>query len=68
MVGIIGSLLVVIFSFSFGLVIGAMVLNGGLYVVLLKLSNEPQLLNRTNVLPKAISNKKTSALCYEDKS
>lgn len=64
MLGIIGSLLVVIFSFSFGLVIGAMLLNGILYVVLIKLVNQPRLLDVAQVFPKIISNKKTSLLSY----
>lgn len=66
MLGIIGSLLVVIFSFSFGLVLSAAVFNVVLYVLLLKVTNQPHLLNFAKVFPKAISNKKTTALNYED--
>jgi hypothetical protein len=66
MLGIIGSLLVVIFSFSVMLVLGALITNGILYVVLIKLTNQPQILNVQNVFPQAISNKKTSALQYEE--
>jgi len=66
MLGVIGSLLVVIFSFSLMLVLGALIINGILYVVLIKLTNQPQVLNFQNVFPQAISNKKTSALYYED--
>lgn len=66
MLGVIGSLLVVIFSFSFGLVLGAILLNGILYVILLKLANQPHLLHIGKVFPKAMSNKKTTALNYED--
>jgi len=66
MLGVIGSLLVVIFSFSFALVLGAAVFNGVLYVLLLKVTNQPHLLHFSKVLPKAISNKKTTALNYED--
>ncbi|HEX9825388.1 MAG TPA: hypothetical protein VGA80_02230 [Flavobacteriaceae bacterium] len=66
MLGVIGSLLVVIFSFSAMLVLGALIINGTLYVALLKLTNQPQVLNFQNVFPQAISNKKTSTLYYED--
>jgi len=66
MLGVIGSLLVVIFSFSLVLVLGAAVMNGILYVVLLKLTNQPHLLHIGKVFPRSISNKKTSLLNYED--
>ena len=66
MAAVIGSLLVVIFSFSLLLVLGAIVVNLTLYVLLLKLTHQPQLLNLQKVFPTAISNKKTSALHYED--
>lgn len=66
MMGVIGSLLVVIFSFSFALVLGAIVLNITLYVVLLKLTLQPHLLHFAKVFPAAISNKKTTAINYED--
>lgn len=64
MIGVIGSLLVVIFSFSFSLVIGAMFLNGILYVVLIKLVNRPGAFDMVPVFPKSISNKKTNLLRY----
>ncbi|WKX76936.1 hypothetical protein Q5W13_01865 [Zobellia laminariae] len=66
MLGVIGSLLVVIFSFSLVLVLCAAITNGILYVVLLKLTNQPHLLYIGKVFPKSISNKKTSLLNYED--
>ena len=66
LLGIIASLLTIIFSFSFTLVLGAMLLNGILYGVLLKLTNEPDLLHWGRVLPRAISNKKTNLLHYTD--
>nr|WP_299801208.1 hypothetical protein [uncultured Maribacter sp.] len=66
MLGVIGSLLVVIFSFNLVLVLGAALINGMLYVVLLKLTNRPHVLHIGNVFPKAISNKKTTLLNYED--
>jgi len=66
MMAVIGSLLVVIFSFSLSLVLGAVLINATLYVILLKLTNQPHLLNIGKVFPKAISNKKTTALNYEN--
>lgn len=66
MAAVIGSLLVVIFSFSFLLVLGGIGVNMTLYVLLLKLTHQPQLLHVQRVFPTAISNKKTSTLRYED--
>lgn len=66
MLGVIGSLLVIIFSFSLLLVIGAMVVNALLYAFLIKMADQPQLLQFSKVFPQAISNKKTSQLHYED--
>lgn len=66
MLGVIGSLLVVIFSFSLFLVVGAVAFNLSLYSVLLRLAHRPQLLNVAKVFPSAISNKKTTDLGYED--
>ena len=64
MLGVIASLLVIIFSFSFGFVLGAMLLNGSLYVLLLKLNSNPNSLPMGSVFPKSISNKKTNLLFY----
>jgi hypothetical protein len=66
MAAVIGSLLVIIFSFSFFLVMGGLGINITLYVVLLKLTHQPHMLHLQRVFPSAISNKKTTALCYED--
>ena len=66
MAAVIGSLLVVIFSFSLLLVLGAIVVNLTLYVMLLKLTHQPQILHVQKVFPTAISNKKTTDLHYED--
>ena len=66
MLGVIASLLIIIFSFSFALIFGAILGNGILYVILLKLTNQPDLLHFVNVFPKAISNKKTNLLRYAD--
>ena len=66
MVAVIGSLLVAIFSFSLLLVLGAIVVNLTLYVVLLKLTHQPHMLDLQKDFPNAISNKKTTDLRYED--
>lgn len=66
MLGVIASLLVIIFSLSFPLIFGAILANGILYVILLKLTNRPHLLYLGNVFPIAISNKKTNLLRYAD--
>lgn len=66
MLGVIASLLVIIFSFSFALIFGAMLCNGILYVVLLKLTNRPDMVQVGRVFPRSISNKKTNLLRYAD--
>ncbi|MFC4094856.1 hypothetical protein [Euzebyella saccharophila] len=66
MAAVIGSLLVIIFSFSLLLVVGGLGVNMMLYVVLLKLTHQPQMLHFQRVFPSALSNKKTTTLCYED--
>ena len=65
MVSILASLLIIIFSFSFGIVIGLMVFNGGLYIVLTRIANNPQLFQMGNPFPKIISNKRNSGFDYE---
>ena len=65
MVTILASLLIIIFSFSFGIIIGLMVFNGGLYVALTRIANNPQLLQIGNPFPKIISNKRSSGFDYE---
>ena len=66
MAAVIGSLLGVIFSFSFLLVLGAICVNLILYAVLLKLTHQPHLVNFQKVFPQSISNKKTTGFHYED--
>tara|TARA_Y100001933_G_scaffold262161_1_gene318754 strand:+ start:4028 stop:4312 length:285 start_codon:yes stop_codon:yes gene_type:complete len=65
MIAIIASLLVIIFSFGFGVIIGVLIFNAGLYIALTKFAHSPQLLQLAKVFPKIISNKKTTALRYE---
>ncbi|WP_106144263.1 hypothetical protein [Flagellimonas meridianipacifica] len=65
MVSILASLLIIIFSFSFGIIIALMVCNGSLYVILLRIANRPQLFQMGNPFPKIISNKRNSGFTYE---
>jgi hypothetical protein len=66
MAAVIGSLLVVIFSFSLLLVMAAIAINLMLYIMLLKLTHQQHILHIQKVFPTAISNKKTTVLHYED--
>ncbi len=65
MTAIIGSLLFIIFSFSFAVIISVFVLNATLYVVLTHLTRHPALLHFKKVFPKAVSNKKQTSFYYE---
>ena len=65
MVSIIASLLVVIFSFSFGIISGVFLFNSVLYIVLIRSVNNPQVFHVAKVFPKIISNKKNSGFDYE---
>jgi hypothetical protein len=65
MVSILASLLIIIFSFSFAIIIGVLVLNTSLFVVLTWITHNPQIFQMTNAFPKILSNKKTSGFDYE---
>ncbi len=65
MTSVIGSLLFIIFSFSFLVIISVFLFNGCLYVVLTQLTKYPALLHFKKVFPINISNKKQSQLYYE---
>lgn len=65
MVAILASLMVIIFSFSFGIIIGILFFNAALYVALVRIANHPQLFQMTRVFPRIISNKKNTGLNYE---
>lgn len=65
MVSIIASLLIIIFSFSFIMIIGILIFNATLYVALSKLTHNPQLFQMAKAFPRIISNKKTSGFDYE---
>ena len=66
MTSVIGSLLLIIFSFSFSVIITVFVFNAGLYIVLTRISKNPALLYFKKVFPQTISNKNQSQLFYEE--
>lgn len=63
---VIGSLLFIIFSFSFVVIISVFVINAALYIVLTHITKYPALLHFQKVFPQTITNKKTSHLHYEE--
>lgn len=65
MVAVLASLLVIIFSFSFGMIIGIFIFNAALYVALTRITNNPQLFPTGKIFPKVISNKQNSGFDYE---
>ncbi|EHQ01587.1 membrane protein [Gillisia limnaea DSM 15749] len=65
MVAILFSLLVIIFSFSFGMIIGVFIINAALYTVLTRIHNNPQIFQMAKVFPRIISNKRKSGFGYE---
>lgn len=65
MVSIIASLLIIIFSFSFIMIIGILIFNATLYVALSKLTHNPQHFQIAKAFPRIISNKKISGFDYE---
>ena len=64
MVSVIGSLLVIIFSFSFGVIVALLLFNALLYGALAQWAKNPHLLSIQKVFPQTISNKKVSPLSY----
>ncbi len=66
MVAVVASLLVIIFSFSFGIILSAMVFNAILFMALTRMAKNPQLLQTINAFPKSISNKRNSGFDYEE--
>lgn len=65
MLAVVGSLLVIIFSFSLIGIISAFTFNAGFYIVLTKVAANPQMFQVVRVFPKIISVKKSSLLNYE---
>lgn len=64
MVSVIGSLLVIIFSFSFGVIVALLLFNALLFWALAQWAKNSQLLSVQKVFPRIISNKKLSPLSY----
>ncbi|MDF0707661.1 hypothetical protein [Flagellimonas okinawensis] len=64
MVSVIGSLLIIIFSFSFGVIVALLLFNALLFGALAQWAKNPQLLSVQKVFPYCISNKKLSPLSY----
>lgn len=64
MVSILASLLVIIFSFSFGIIISVLVLNAVLYIALTRTTSNPQLFQMAKAFPRIISNKRNSGFNY----
>jgi len=65
MVSILASLLIIIFSFSFVMIIGILIFNAALYVALTRITNDPQLFRIAKAFPRIISNKRNSGFDYE---
>ncbi len=66
MTSVIGSLLFIIFSFSFSVVIAVFVINASLYIALTRFSKNPGILHFKKVFPQTISNKKETRLNYDE--
>ena len=65
MVSILASLLAIIFSFSFGMIMGVLTINAALYIVLTRITNNPQIFQMARAFPRIISNKRNSGFDYE---
>ena len=64
MLSIVGSLMVIIFSFSLAMIMAVLIFNTILYIALTRITNSTLSLTLTRVFPKIISNKKSSSLNY----
>ena len=65
MVSVLASLLIIIFSFSFAMIMGVLIWNAALYVALTRINNNPQLFQMAKAFPRIISNKRNSGFNYE---
>ncbi len=65
MLSIVGSLLIIIFSFSLSVIVGIFIFNAALYISLTRISASPQLFHFSKVFPQIISNKKSNFFNYE---
>ena len=66
MLSIIASLLVIIFSFSLGVIISSLLFNAFLYIGLNRISRLLEFVQLTGAFPKIISNKRNSGIDYEE--
>ena len=66
MLSVIASLLVIIFSFSLGVIISALLFNAFLYIGLNRISRLLEFVQMTGAFPKIITNKKDSGIDYEE--
>ncbi|MDL5512296.1 hypothetical protein QSE00_10750 [Arenibacter sp. M-2] len=64
MISVVGSLMVIIFSFSLAMIMVVLVFNAGLYIALIRITNNPRPITFWRVFPKIISNKKSSFFTY----
>ena len=64
MICVVGSLMVIIFSFSLAMIMGVLAFNAILYIALIRISNNPRPFTLWGIFPKIISNKKSSLLNY----
>ena len=64
MVSVIGSLLIIIFSFSLGVIVALLLFNALLFGALAQLAKNPNVFAIQKVFPRTISNKKLSPLSY----
>ncbi|NJW52708.1 hypothetical protein HC175_07220 [Salinimicrobium sp. CDJ15-91] len=65
MICVVASLLVIIFSFSFWIIIGALIFNCIFYLVLIKITRTSQLFQVSVRFPEIISNRRNSNFNYE---
>lgn len=66
MISLIASLLVIIFSFSFGIITGVIVFNICLYIGLIKTTKNSQLFQFSKVFPQIITNKRPNIFIYNE--
>lgn len=66
MASVIGSLLLVIFSFSLATIGLSVVWNCTFFIILIQITHNPNLFHFGSVFPHSISTKKTNSLHYEE--
>ena len=66
MTSVIGSLILIIFSFNLPIIVSTIIFNILLFSALTYCNNNPQIFHLKKVLPNTISNKRESFLDYEE--